>query len=740
MSKKLAFGWVLHQHQPVGNFPWVFEQVYESCYAPLLAALERHAGVRVTMHFSGPLLDWLLAKQPGYIERLAAMVRRGQVEMLTGGYYEPILPILPASDQQGQITKMTTAIQQHFATTPTGLWLTERVWEPNLPSALTQAGVGYTIVDDTHFLMAGLTPDQLYGYYLTEDQGHPLVLFPNPKVMREVIPFKSLTRIRAEFQALAVAQVDTIHQPIVVMADDGEKFGSWPGTYDRLWRRGFMERFLGFLEDNTDWLETVHLGEYRQREAPLGRVYLPTASYVEMMEWALPAKRSASFERIRHGLAIDKRTDVLNFLRGSSWRSFFSKYPEANNFHKKMLRVHNKIAQCAERLTPDQHAAALDQLWQGQCNCGYWHGLFGGVYLADIRSAIYQHLIRAEVIADGAQSNPIPTVTVTDFDCDGRDEILIEGPLMDVYLAPHDGGSIFEWDYKLRPFNVIDTLARRTEAYHHKLLHFQVKIVPPVDAMAPSEFPADLDLEESLDETSLTTSIHDLIQAKEAGLERLLHYDALRRNLLRERFFAPDTTFTAFAATETPELGDFADGVFTHHIEHLGSEVQITLVRDGTVQTPVGLAPLHLSKRIRLATDAAAIEVEYRLHNSGDLPIDVRFGIEGSWGLLGGGHNPLAWYEINGAKSAEDAALDVAGTTTDIQCVALVNSGVGVRVTLIPGEHADLWRFPIETVANSEAGFERSYQCSATLLHWPLHLAPGDYWGASLRMEVAGLG
>jgi alpha-amylase len=739
LTKKLAFGWVLHQHQPVGNFPWVFDQVYQLCYEPLLTALERHPGVRVTMHYSGPLLDWLLSHHPDYIERLAEMVHRGQVEMLGGGYYEPILPILPPADQQGQISKMRVAIQRHFGTTPEGLWLAERVWEPNLASVLAQAEVRYTILDDTHFFMAGLEPKDLYGYYMTEDQGLPLAVFPNPKTMREVIPFKSLRRIRSDFEQWAATMGD--HPNILVMADDGEKFGSWPDTYYRLWEQDFMERFLSFLENNADWLETVPLGEYRRRTAPLGRIYLPSASYTEMMEWALPAERQIAFEQVRHELEAAHRTDILSFLRGGSWRAFAAKYPEANNFQKKMLRVQHHLAQVAGELDPDIRQAAQDHLWQGQCNCGYWHGLFGGVYLADIRSTIYQHLVHAEAIADTVSPAAAPRVTVTDFDCDGADELLLEGPLMNLYLAPQDGGTIFEWDYKPRPFNVVDTMARRPEAYHAKLLQHNVTIAAPKDPFAAPEHPVDLDLEEQAGEEMVTASIHTRVVAKEAGLEKLLHYDPYRRTVLRERFFAPDTSWQAFAATEAPELGDFAGAPYEFRSagEMAGepAEGHLVLWRDGTIQTVLGPARLHLRKQITLVPDAAAIDVHYTLRNTGDWRVQTRFGVEGNWGLLGGGHNPFAWYEIDGESPAEDATLDAPGTAQAVRQMALVNSGVGIRVTITLAQPTDLWRFPIETVANSEAGFERSYQCSATLLHWPLNLAPGDEWQVSFRMAIS---
>jgi alpha-amylase len=49
---------------------------------------------------------------------------------------------------------------------------------------------------------------------------------------------------------------------------------------------------------------------------------------------------------------------------------------------------------------------------------------------------------------------------------------------------------------------------------------------------------------------------------------------------------------------------------------------------------------------------------------------------------------------------------------------------------------ADAWIAPIETVSNSEGGFERVYQGSALLLSWPVHVPPGGRWSARLVHRV----
>ena len=108
MAQRISLALALHNHQPVGNFGWVFGDVYDTAYRPMLDALDRHPRVRLALHYTGPLLDWLRAERPEFVDRLAGLVARGQVELLGGGYYEPVLASLPERDRIGQLRKMPT--------------------------------------------------------------------------------------------------------------------------------------------------------------------------------------------------------------------------------------------------------------------------------------------------------------------------------------------------------------------------------------------------------------------------------------------------------------------------------------------------------------------------------------------------------------------------------------------------------------------------------------------------------
>ncbi len=174
----IRFVFALHNHQPVGNFDGVFEGAYRDSYAPFLELLEGYPEILISLHTSGCLMEWLIEHKPEYVDRLRRFVARGQIEIMGGGFYEPILPMIPPRDRVGQIRSYTEYLQKLFQTKIRGMWVPERVWEQNLVTDIAAAGIEYTVLDDYHFKQAGLEEHQLFGYYLSEDNGRLIRIFP----------------------------------------------------------------------------------------------------------------------------------------------------------------------------------------------------------------------------------------------------------------------------------------------------------------------------------------------------------------------------------------------------------------------------------------------------------------------------------------------------------------------------------------------------------------------------------
>src|SRR2546429_550013 len=332
MPQKFHLTLLIHAHQPCGNFEHVLEKAYDSSYLPFIEHLEGHPRVRLGLHYSGPLLTWIEKHRPQYFARIKKLVQGGQVELIGGGFYEPILVSIPSEDQHEQITRLAAYLEKHFGRLPSGAWLAERVWEPQLPTALAAANVAYTLVDDMHFLSAGFEPEELFGAYIAEDRGKTVWLYPGQKVLRYLIPFGKVEDVIVYLRDAA-----SIHPGgVAAMGDDMEKFGVWPGTHEHCYKDGWLSDFFTALEENADWLAVSTPGGYLETRAPLGRADLPTASYTEMMEWALPTRVRQRYHEVLKEFSA--RPEILSFLRGGSWRGFFCKKPESNPLHNKTLR------------------------------------------------------------------------------------------------------------------------------------------------------------------------------------------------------------------------------------------------------------------------------------------------------------------------------------------------------------------------------------------------------------------
>ncbi|MDR7487027.1 MAG: DUF1926 domain-containing protein [Armatimonadota bacterium] len=734
---RLHLGLALHNHQPVGNFDRVFAEAHDLAYAPMVDALERHPAVRVALHYSGPVLDWLRSRQPGLLARVRRLAARGQVELMTGGYYEPILPVIPDPDKRGQIRKMTDAVRALFGVDATGLWLAERVWEPHLPRPLAAAGVRYTIVDDAHFFRAGLGEHDLDGYFVTEETGAPLAIFPSLKALRYRIPWAQVPELMAWLQAQAArtdageGRADADLRPdagdrprLLVMGDDGEKFGLWPGTHRLCWERGWVEEFFTALEAAAGWLTTVLPGAWLARHPPRGRIYLPTAAYDEMTEWALPAPLAARLPALKHELAAQGRADLLPFLHGGYWRHFLVKYPEINTMHKAMLRASRKVWRMPRGRA---RATALDHLWQGQCNCPYWHGIFGGVYLGHIRAATYAHLIAAEALADRSRHRHRRRVAARrqDADADGLPEVVVTSDAQVIVIAPAAGGGIVEWDARAARVNLVNVVTRREEGYHAHLR----------EALARGAV--------ALEGAEQVESIHTTrVRVKELGLERHLVYDWYRRQAFLDHFLEPGAGPDRVLRWEAREVGDFITRPYRVALARRRGEVVVRLWRDGHVRAGDGYAPVRVEKTLRVPAGRAALEVAYRVTNTGDGHLAAAFAVETAWDVAGPEAEVVA-----AAATGRRAPGDGAGQlTVPVRQVSALRDVAGWTLRDSPralavdvaAPPADLWVIPIEVVSASEAGYERTFQGVTLWSVRPLHLAPGAAWEGTFRVDVRG--
>ena len=134
-QNKIRLCLVLHNHQPVGNFDGVFEQAYQDSYLPFLDIFEKFNDLNISLHTSGPLIQWMQTNHPEYLNRIALLVEAGRIEIIGGAFYEAILPMIPRCDRVGQINSFSKWLTERLCPSVAGMWMPERVWESSLTSS-----------------------------------------------------------------------------------------------------------------------------------------------------------------------------------------------------------------------------------------------------------------------------------------------------------------------------------------------------------------------------------------------------------------------------------------------------------------------------------------------------------------------------------------------------------------------------------------------------------------------------
>ncbi|MFO0958814.1 MAG: alpha-amylase/4-alpha-glucanotransferase domain-containing protein [Isosphaeraceae bacterium] len=694
----------LHDHQPVGNFDDVFEASYRASYRPFLDVLGDYPEIPFALHTSGPLLEWLIERRPEYVERVRELAAAGRVEILGGGFFEPILTMIPHRDRVGQIAQFSEHLREVFGQPIRGMWIPERVWEQQLVGATAEAGIEYTLLDDSHFGRAGLPESELFGYYLTEDEGRLLKVFPVSEPLRYLIPFQEPHATYEYLRRLAEERPGAT----IAFADDGEKFGAWPDTYDHVYTRGWLRRFCDMLSGNRDWIQVVTPSKALETTLPMGKVYLPDSSYREMIEWSLPSPRQVAYHKAVKEVAAQPAFEAIRpYVRAAgTWRNFRSKYPESDEMYVRMLSVSNRLASLQGKGDPDYIEAARQELFRGQCNCPYWHGAFGGLYLPHLRNAIYRHLIAADLALDDAEgiAGPRCSLEVGDFNLDARQEVRLESDHLIAFVRPAMGGHVYELDVKHALTNVLATLDRRPEPYHEA-----------VAAAAAGDPNA----------AQLGPAVSERVVLKSAGLDRLLTYDRYPRKALIDHFFAIDA---ALDDLDGAERGDFVTGAYLSKAIHEPGRVTLLMERPGRVD---GHA-IHIRKSIVLESGGKALQVHYALD---ELPegIPLQFGVEINLaGMAGRASDRYFTGESGESLGTLDSRLDLEPTGA----LGAIDEWLDLAVRLSWSRPASVWCLPIETVSQSEGGFEGVYQSSAIIPRWIVRGDAERRWEVTLTWSI----
>ena len=579
-----------------------------------------------------------------------------------------------------------------------------------LRAIITEAGIEYTLVDDFHFKGGGLSDEELLGYYLTEDQGRLLKIFPVSETLRYTIPFDDVQATINYLREVAERSPGTV----MAFGDDGEKFGAWPGTHDHVYRDGWLRRFFDALMENRDWLRTATLAESVHEVAPLGKCYVPDSSYREMTEWALPAAKQQTYQNIFHGIKNDGQfAELQNFVRGGFWRNFLAKYPESNEMYCRVWEISNRLKELEQSVVGESHPELLvearQHLYRGECNCPYWHGAFGGLYLPHLRNAIYSNLIAADTALEKLERHADQwlDVSVDDFNLDARKEIRLSNHRLAAYLAPARGGHLYEFDVRSIRHNLLATLERRPEPYHQKIL----------DHAAGKH-----------DDQASISSVQDGIQLKQPDLDKQIAYDKTPRKALVDHFLAEGINADQFRNGHG-QIGDFVEGVFQTKLRTSPERIEVVMSREGYI----GEQRIAMTKTVALnQATPSELEISYDLSQLTPYQ-NYRFAVECNFAGLPAGADDRYFYNGSGERMGHLGSLLELPPSTRI---GLVDEWLGIDVALDLTTSAEIWTFPIQTVSQSEAGFELVHQNTAVVPVFRVNANAEGTWSTQFRISV----
>jgi len=713
----------IHNHQPVGTPDAVIEQAYRQSYEPFLAVLSEFPDVALTMHISGGLLEWFCARRPEYVDALRGLVEAHQLELLGGPMYEPVLAGIPREDVDSQIRLYSDDLRRLFGEPPRGMWMPERVWDSSFTRQVVDAGMQYTLLDDSHFRNVPVRGNVSPSYYLAEQEGRLLKLFRGSEYWRNRLTSEAPDGIIDDLRDRMHPRLYPRGRPVVAVGDDGAKFGLWPGSYETVFQAGWLRTFFAQICDNRGWLRAVTMSDVVDQVPPMEMCNFVDSRPLPLPELPLPEPGLDPAECCDAGSCESwprqSRSDWAVWqqsLSADDWRRCLVQYSESNELYARMVEVSRRLQQLNQTLESDEPQAgdtanilesARDHLYRGQSNGPYWHGASAGIYDPQLRQAAFAHMITADNLMERvsrAESKWVEA-TVQDFDFDARQEVRLANDRLIGYLAPSRGGHLYELDVRSIQRNLLAGLNRRPEPYHdeHHGRH---------ESSASAA-----------DSTSMPGATGD------DSLESVHHrpYDHWPRKSLVDHFLQPGVSLEDFQCGRGV-LSDFTDGVYESRLRESSAWIELCMRR----RSLLGDQRMQIEKTVRLESASGDLNVRYEFEG---VPTeqDLWFAVEFNLAGLSAASADAYYYDAAGRQLG---SLDTVQELSSVERIGAADERLGLDVAVDVSQPATVWTFPIQTVSQSQRGTQRVSQSCCVIPHWQVVPEVDGRWQLSLTLSI----
>jgi alpha-amylase len=388
-----------HCHVPDGLAETEYEMAYNKRLKPFLSALYCYPEIPAVLHCSGPLFYWVERRKSELFTLIRKMLKRKQIEILSGGFYEPAMQFLAPQDRTGQVEMLSTYIRRHFGKRSTGAWIPGECWEQSVVTPLSNCAIEYTFLPERFFSAAGIEAAELGQPVYAENQGALIMVFP-------MLPFGMENGKAADGEVLTVRNLSAL------IDERGRN-----GVYTI-----FPERFSANEEDP---------------QADICAFLEGSISPAMNINWTIPS-------RFREGQSRSAKNPFrkLYFSDGGG-RSFLAQCPDANAVYAKMVYTRDFVRLL--RGDRERKNAALHKVYKAQVYNLYSASARPNITEPELRHAAYRSLLSAEHL--GRETKNVPKSLYSfDFDFDGRQEDIFRGDTLNFYVHRR-GGSVFGIDY-----------------------------------------------------------------------------------------------------------------------------------------------------------------------------------------------------------------------------------------------------------------------------------------------------
>ena len=436
--KSVYFSFILNSSQLTSMQSDVFENDYQNVYKPLIKFLYKHSNVKMSFFFNGPQFQFFKRKHPEFIKILQELISTKQVEVLGGGFYDPVFPLLFPMDRTGQIDMLSSEIRSSTGKRPRGVTLSGSSWDLSLVTSFSTCGIEYVLLDESLFYKDKIV---YIPFYMT-DKGKGIDIIPvvnSCKPFSEVKPddylISTTNKINSMLKKSSLyknLQEDV--NPCVTLQFTHEEIKD---LLDSKWLEGFSEK----CED----LNCVSITPYQYKKHCSERIPIFLSSGIDknIAQWAIEPYSSVKSDLCRI-------TTIYDFLQI---------YPQSRALYDRMLYVSLLVNQChGDKI---RKRAAREKLWEAQ-NCdGFICTSKGAFVNSSYRQRAYKYLIEAEkILRECCKFSE--SMTSFDYNGDGVKEYVCRMENYFAVVSPK-GGTVKEFDVMKSSGNYADNLSRIQE-------------------------------------------------------------------------------------------------------------------------------------------------------------------------------------------------------------------------------------------------------------------------------------